>query len=86
MGKQQNIYTVDVSNQNFVIKFSPSTRYGYFERVSDGVEGGLWFDATRTMIDYDGVSVLPLTVCRQLVNSAQAFKVPDEFWPNGKVE
>ncbi len=77
-------YTVNLSNDKFTLQVSPSTRYGYFERVADGTAGGLWFDQSKTLTDYDGVAVLPLTVCRILKNAG--YIVPDEFWPNDKPE
>jgi len=78
MSKHQ--YTVDLSDHRFEVQISPSTSYGYFEHPLRGDEcgGGLWFEG-KTLIDYDGVSILPSAVCELL--TLAGYRVDDEFWP-----
>lgn len=60
-------YTYDLSSENFDLKISPSTNYGYFEhnKMGDNCGGGLWFTGL-TLDDYDGVAILPKEVAKSL--------------------
>ncbi len=87
-------FTKKIQKGHFDIQIDEKETYGYFEHdeLGDECGGGLWFEKTTlpkhgetlTLIDYDGVGVLPKNVCRGLVELS--IIVPDEFWPNDKPE
>jgi len=53
---------------NFTYFFTPDNTYAYFEHKEEGefYAGGLWFDRTKTLTDYDGVFELPKEVITYL--------------------
>lgn len=59
-------YTLKTQVKQWVVEISPSTFYGYFESDKTGNGGGLWFDQNKTLIDYDGVFELSLSVIQAI--------------------
>ena len=55
----------DLSTDKWSIEIDTAAQYGCIERKADGLGGGLWFEG-RTLVDYDGVSELPRSVCDAL--------------------
>ena len=57
-------YNITLGTQNYTIKISTKTRYGYFEHNELGDEsgGGMWFDGDFMLMDYDGVYELPTEI------------------------
>jgi hypothetical protein len=57
-----------LNTKNFEIAIDTTSLYGYFEHQTYGEElgGGLWFDASGELIDYDGVYELPKEVATAL--------------------
>ena len=53
---------------NYTVAISTRGDYGYFEHNTYGedVGGGLWFDESNKLYDYDGVAYLPPEVKREL--------------------
>ena len=53
---------------DFEVHIDPDSRYGYFENIEVGGEGGLWFDVEDgtgpklELIDFDGYFALPAPV------------------------
>jgi hypothetical protein len=62
-------FTTNIDTENFEIRVSESTQYGYFEHNTLGDEcgGGLWFIGDE-LVDYDGVFQLPKEVVEALRN------------------
>lgn len=86
-----NTYTFDKAHTQgrYEVRIDTSAYYGYFEHdeLGDELGGGLWFsyfdNGRLSLTDYDGVAVLPLSVCHAL--RALGCHVHPEFWPDGVV-
>lgn len=52
-------FTLKTQAGHWEIGIDPVECYGYIEDDRNGNGGGLWFDANKTLIDYDGVFALP---------------------------
>jgi hypothetical protein len=54
-------YTQTTENDRWQVEISPSTRYGWFQNLKTGQEGGLWFEdaPSHELRDYDGWTCLP---------------------------
>ena len=53
------------------VQIAPDEKYGYFERETDGTNGGLWFDVDAassklSLTDYDGVCALHSDVIKAI--------------------
>lgn len=79
-------FDVKLQTENFEIQVDTAECYGYFEHNTRGDEcgGGLWFQIMATptcswleLIDYDGVSELPIEVAKALRGAG--FIVSEEF-------
>ena len=81
MSKLHN-YTEKLTRRKQSVEVSPSTSYGWFEHCDfgDNCGGGLWFEG-KALTDYDGVSILPRSVCEALV--ILGYTVEADFWPDG---
>lgn len=57
-------YNKDLSTKDFEIKIATNDHYGYFEhhKLGDECGGGIWFDPSGEVVDYDGVFELPRQV------------------------
>lgn len=64
MSHEYNLY---LDTENFEIRVSESTQYGYFEHkdLGDNCGGGLWFE-NNELVGYDGVEELPIEVVTAL--------------------
>jgi len=51
---------------NYEIGIDETAKRGYFENVKKGGDGGLWFNADKELIDYDGYACLPMSVIRAI--------------------
>lgn len=69
-------YTEKYETARFTVEISPSTCYGYFEST-EGEGGGLWFSKNKILMDYDGVSSLPVEVAAMIHHLG--YKVENEF-------
>ena len=78
-------YTIDLSTHQHTIQISPSTSYGYFEHVNGNYEGGLWFDPKNrhVLIDYDGVSELPVDIINALMRAGYT---SDDEWEGASID
>lgn len=54
-------FDLNLSTATHTIEIDTAAGYGYFQNDTTGTEGGLWFE-DKTLIDYDGVAVLPKQV------------------------
>lgn len=76
-------FTQSTRQGSWEIHVDPDARYGYFENVVNGGEGGLWFDVEKgtgpklELIDFDGFYELPLAVVEALRSFGHI--VGDEF-------
>ena len=50
------------------IEIDSKANYGYFESENTGNGGGLWFDAKKNLIDYDGVFELSQSIIQAIEN------------------
>lgn len=75
-------FTITLGSQNYEVKISPKTNYGYFEHLELGDEsgGGLWFDRGMFLIDYDGVYELPSEVKDSLIKFGYIDPKETEQW------
>jgi hypothetical protein len=80
--KTEHDFTINIGTQNYNIKLSPSTRWGWFEHKEFGDEsgGGLWFNDLMMLEDYDGVFMLPTEVKDSLVKFGHIEPHESELW------
>lgn len=81
----KHVYTINLSTRRHTIEISPSTRHGYFEHVNGEYEGSLTFSRNngRVLIDYDGVSELPVDVINALIRAGYT---TDDEWQGASFE
>lgn len=65
---QETEYMTDVSNKTYTIKINKEAGRGFFEHKRLSTTGTLLFEG-QTLIDFDGVKLLPLDVLQQLEKS-----------------
>lgn len=61
-------FDLKVQTENFEIGIDTAEKYGYFEHNTYGDEyaGGIWFNARKSVEDYDGCGCLPREVVKAL--------------------
>lgn len=60
-----------IQTQHFEVGYHTDQKHGWFEHneLGDECGGGLWFDDSGALIDYDGVYELPSEVVQALATA-----------------
>ena len=59
-------YTLTATAGGWTVQIDPIAKYGYCEHETMGEGGGLWFDARKSLQDFDGFGCLPKNVAKAI--------------------
>jgi hypothetical protein len=66
----EDSYTLVLDTKNYTIRINPEGSHGFFEhnKLGEDLGGGLWFNESMYLRDYDGVFSLPSEVRDALIS------------------